>query len=141
MMIMMMGHGKIRRTLNILSVNVDVGAFSQMVILVQERVQRVEHLIQTMGSDITDSDATALMESLITPMFQLSQTLVLGVSRIALLIIIGGGGFVKKPAPLNLLPELLRSVSNLLKNLLTRGPIKNLLNNLLGGVLNSGAGG
>lgn len=92
------------------------------------------------------NDADGLMQALVDPMSRLNQTMAMGVSRLALPVgglgaltgILGGGaaaGTVKKPAPLALLSDLLRAVSNLLENLLTRGPIGNLLGDLLGGVL------
>lgn len=86
------------------------------------------------------------MEALVAPMAELDETLAMGVSRLA---IPGLGGLVAgitgtvRQSPvqrLTLLGELLRTVSNLLENILTRGPIGELLNGLLGGVL-GGVGG
>ena len=95
------------------------------------------------------SDTSNMMEALVDPMARLNQTMAMGVSRLALPAgglgsiagILGGGVATgKKPAALGLLADLLRAVSTLVENLLTRGPIGELLNGLLGGVL-GGIGG
>jgi hypothetical protein len=83
------------------------------------------------------TDPTTLIAALVTPMTEIDATLAKGVSRLNL------GGLVgaqKKKAPLSLLGDLLRTVSNLLENLLTQGPIGELLNGLRGGIL-GGVGG
>jgi hypothetical protein len=85
----------------------------------------------------TTTDPNTLISALVTPMAEIDATLAKGVSRLNL------GGLVgaqKKKAPLSLLGDLLRTVSNLLENLLTKGPIGELLNGLLGGIL-GGVGG
>ncbi len=95
------------------------------------------------------SDANSMMDALVDPMARLNQTMAMGVSRLALpaggLGSIAGilGGSVasgKKPAALGLLADLLRTISNLVENLLTRGPIGELLNGLLGGILGGVSG-
>lgn len=89
------------------------------------------------------------MDALVAPMSDIDQTLARGVSRLAipglggLGSLLGGavaGGSATTKKPLTLLGDLLRTVSNLLENLLTRGPIGNLLNDLLGGVLGGVSG-
>ncbi len=96
------------------------------------------------------SDTNNMMEALVDPMARLNQTMAMGVSRLALPAgglgsiagILGGGAATgKKPAALGLLADLLRTVSNLVENLLTRGPIGELLNGLLGGILGGVGGG
>jgi hypothetical protein len=95
------------------------------------------------------TDTNKLMESLVDPLSQIDETLAMGVSRIALpgglgALLGAGGGIVaggkKGGAPLTLVGDLLRVVSNLIENLVTRGPIGELLNGLLGGIL-GGVGG
>jgi hypothetical protein len=167
------GHGQVHGGHSILSGNVDVEAFEEMVSQVQSQVQAIgtpvffqslplspspspnslsptpqpspptnpqpEQMLTT-----TTTDPNALMEALVTPMTEIDATLAKGVSRINLGGLVGGlGGLVggaKKKAPLSLLGDLLRTVSNLLENLLTKGPIGELLNGLLGGIL-GGVGG
>ncbi|KAK4239702.1 hypothetical protein C8A03DRAFT_13941 [Achaetomium macrosporum] len=140
---MVMGHGQMRRAVNILSGHVDINAFQQVVNQVQEQVQQIEQLIHEKGPD-----SDTLMQALVEPMSRLNQTLAVGVSRLALPIpdldlggVVGGVvGSVNQPAPLLVLTELLRAVSNLLENLLSGNPVADLLNDILGDVL-GGIGG
>ncbi|KAK4153410.1 hypothetical protein C8A00DRAFT_33840 [Chaetomidium leptoderma] len=133
-----MGNGQMNRPAGILAGNIDMDAFQQMVShQVQQQVQAIEELVNQ-----DSSDADGLMNALVDPMAHLDETLATGVSRLALPgLNIGGilGGSItagtKKPAALALLTDLLRAVSTLLENLLTRGPIGGLLESLLGTVL------
>ena len=83
------------------------------------------------------------MSSLIAPLSEIDNPLSMGVSRLAvpgLGGITGGVAIGKKPGAANLIGDLLNAVARLLQNLLTRGPIGELLNGLLGGIL-GGVGG
>jgi hypothetical protein len=92
-----------------------------------------------------NNNPEALMQALVDPMSKIEQSMTQGVSRMALPLggLLGSLGatvatnnrVAVKPAPLGLLSELLEAVHNLLQNLLSRGPIGNLLNDLLGSVL------
>ncbi|SPQ18743.1 274873ec-92b4-4fb5-8977-44e51a61e207 [Thermothielavioides terrestris] len=129
---MMMGHGNVRRAVNILSGNVNMNAFAQMVQQVQQQVQEIEQLVHNKGSD-----PNALIEALVGPMSHINQTLATGVSRLDIGSLLSGAATnATAPAqPLGLLHDLLESVVNLLNSVLTHGPIGDLLNGLLGGVL------
>ena len=102
-----------------------------------------DQLAQEHGTDID-----SMMNALVDSMSQINQTMAMGVSRLALpeggigtlAGILGAAGATKKPAALGLLGDLLRAVSTLIENLLTKGPIGELLNGLLGGIL-GGVGG
>ncbi|KAK4043677.1 hypothetical protein C8A01DRAFT_12795 [Parachaetomium inaequale] len=127
---MMMGQGMMHR---IMTGNVDTEAFQQMVNQVQHQVEAINQLVKEHGSD-----TNGLMEALVSPMSQLNQTLAVGVHRLAFNPAGNTVNTVSRlPAvkPLTLLSDLLRTVSNLLENILTRGPIGGLLNGLLGGIL------
>lgn len=87
------------------------------------------------------------MNSLIAPLSEIDNTLSMGISRLAvpdfgslLGDITGGVAIGKKPSAANLIGDLLNAAARLLENLLTRGPIGELLNGLLGGIL-GGVGG
>ncbi|KAH6650128.1 hypothetical protein F5144DRAFT_34963 [Chaetomium tenue] len=132
---MMAGHHQMQRPNNNMPTGADMDVFEQMVTEAKMKIADIERLVQQQGAD-----PEALLTALVTPMSELNQTLAMGVSRLALPDlggILGGviGGATKKAKPLGLLSELLRSVSNLLEGLLTKGPIGNLPNDLLGGIL------
>ncbi|KAL2122863.1 hypothetical protein VTJ04DRAFT_3318 [Mycothermus thermophilus] len=131
--------------------------FEEMVNEVQAQVRVIQNLMQQ------TKDPNAMMEGIMMPMMEIDQALKMGVSRIldlgglldGLTDIVNGGdatandtttagqgkptkgrpGKGGKHNPLNLVRDLLKSVCDLLENLLTGGLIGNLVDNVLGGLL------